>query len=124
MSPVKQALRNRKIHIVTYDWLEDALQKRRAGKERGKYLLANVEKQKRKEEKAMARSIKKVDRKIRKRTKKDGTYFFALLDFGVEAFCLPKDWIEKRRRRSMDEYALEMGSGESASTRSHHFSAC
>ncbi|KAI9767742.1 MAG: hypothetical protein M1840_005423 [Geoglossum simile] len=69
---VKQALRNRKIHIVTYDWLEDALQKRRAGKERGRYLLANVEKQKRREEKAMTRSIKKVDKKIRKRLKKDG----------------------------------------------------
>jgi hypothetical protein len=83
------------------------LQKRRAGKERGKYLLSNVEKQKRKEKKAMKRSIKKVDRKIRKRLKKDGMYFFPLL-----GFSLPENWIEKRRRRSMDEYALDMGSGE------------
>ena len=72
---VKQALKNSKVHIVTYDWLEDALQKRRAQKERGKYLLANVEKQKRKEEKRIMRGIKKVDKKIRKGLKKDGMYF-------------------------------------------------
>ncbi|KAI9768882.1 MAG: hypothetical protein M1839_003859 [Geoglossum umbratile] len=71
---VKQALKNGRIHIVTYDWLEDALQKRRAAKARGKYLLANVEKQKRREEKLVMRGIKKVDKKIRKGLKKDARY--------------------------------------------------
>ncbi|KAI9866162.1 MAG: hypothetical protein M1813_001723 [Trichoglossum hirsutum] len=88
VAKVKEALKNSDIHIVSYDWLEDSLQKRRPRKERGAYLMKNVEKQKRKEEKLIMRGIKKVDKKISKIEKKS----------------------EKRRKQSIEEFALEMGS--------------
>ncbi|KAH0555999.1 hypothetical protein GP486_006058 [Trichoglossum hirsutum] len=69
---VKEALKKSEVHIVTYDWLEDSLQKRRPRKERAAYLLKNVEKQKRREDKLIKRGIKEADKKLRKGAKKAG----------------------------------------------------
>ncbi|KAH0537328.1 hypothetical protein FGG08_005882 [Glutinoglossum americanum] len=81
--PVKKACQHG-IHVVSYDWLEDSLQARRARKERGKYLMANVEKEKRKEKKLIKRGIKKVDKKIRKGEKKADTHHIYVDETGFE----------------------------------------